>query len=820
MPPRATRSQDGGPSQNTRPRQRVSYRELDELSDEDPTELNTTSVRRQIHTPTRRSQRASGSRPSYNEPPTDSSSESSEGESGEESRRPIRRARYSPRKQITSPNSNKRPASSNTDQSKPSPAKKRKREQPIASQPLRKSVTHTPVSFNHPPWQTLPYHILRQIFGYASYPLYESALRPSQSIYWLLDTSRLCRTFHEAAIAALVLSPPLYPAYRARDLLRILKKSQDTLSLNYQTKIQHLDVEVKHLLIKKRPIDLPEIIKRSPLLKDLRLYHKDDEAGATLWSRPSAKSLKWDYDPAIFDALDQNNIVLRNFEWNGRFPSSNKVVEDMAQWHKRPAFQKLESLTLVNLSTSEKELEQEEGKYETILMEAVAMLPSVKRLTFKNCTIVNDRLIRLLSIGLQSLTMVDCVSLTSAELGAFLFEKGNSIAELVLDSNQSLNMAFTDNLAACCPHLQTFKMDLTYHDASAYHDVEPYFDELLPTGPPSWPSSLQTIDLAQLRSWDMSAADGFLQSLANAAPDLPNLRFLSLKAILKSGWRDRADLRKKWKDRLEKIFLREWHAPEDNRTVKLQGIVDGSTQLGDTAMSMNGEMHVKEDRARSFSREASTSAMFPNLTLTAEPSSRPSTSSSNDSDQNGHRKSLRIPVVSAQKEEQLRREAEIAAAEEEKALARKEAFAAAKRAVLEKQKEEERVAAIAQKEAEKAARREERTFEKEGRLRLRSRFVTGERKAEASTSTSASTIVDAQEKDDQKLEHEDDVPFVQGLCTTVLFRVDDQRPADAQFNEGDFVDEEMSGDEDWNGVDVDFEEEWVKRHKVRRKYAW
>ena len=145
-------------------------------------------------------------------------------------------------------------------------------------------------------------------------------------------------------------------------------------------------------------------------------------------------------------------------------------------------------------------------------MEAIAMLPTVKRLTFKNCTIVNDRLVRLLPIGLQSLTMVDCVSLTSAELSAFLFEKGHSIAELILDSNQSLNLAFTEHLAACCPHLETFKMDLTYHDASAYHDVEPYFDELLPTGPPSWPSSLQTVDLAQLRSWDMAAADGFFQS--------------------------------------------------------------------------------------------------------------------------------------------------------------------------------------------------------------------------------------------------------------------------------------------------------------------
>ena len=38
-----------------------------------------------------------------------------------------------------------------------------------------------------------------------------------------------------------------------------------------------------------------------------------------------------------------------------------------------------------------------------------------------------------------------------------------------------------------------------------------------------------------------------------------------------------------------------------------------------------------------------------------------------------------------------------------------------------------------------------------------------------------------------------------GLCHTVLFRIDNSRPQEQIFHEQDFLDEEASGDEDWNG---------------------
>lgn len=46
--------------------------------------------------------------------------------------------------------------------------------------------------------------------------------------------------------------------------------------------------------------------------------------------------------------------------------------------------------------------------------------------------------------------------------------------------------------------------------------------------------------------------------------------------------------------------------------------------------------------------------------------------------------------------------------------------------------------------------------------------------------------------------------FIQGLCTVVDVRIDNQRPREEQFNESHFLDSEASGDEEWTeGAEVD-----------------
>lgn len=135
-----------------------------------------------------------------------------------------------------------------------------------------------------PPWQTLEYQILLKIMQFASYPLYVGPSRDTGSMRWLLDTSELCISFHEACIGALMYSPPLLPAHRAHWLLSLLRSSakqfetnaegvstRRSLSMDFRKKVRRLDIEVKQLLIKKQGFDLDELISLTPLLSDLRL---------------------------------------------------------------------------------------------------------------------------------------------------------------------------------------------------------------------------------------------------------------------------------------------------------------------------------------------------------------------------------------------------------------------------------------------------------------------------------------------------------------------------------------------------------------------
>ncbi|KAJ6179700.1 hypothetical protein N7519_010161 [Penicillium mononematosum] len=114
-------------------------------------------------------------------------------------------------------------------------------------------------------------------------------------------------------------------------------------------------------------------------------------------------------------------------------------------------------------------------------------------------------------------------------------------------------------------NLEVFKMDLSMHDASSYHDVEPHFEDLLvQTEVPTWPVKLREIELTQLRKWDDATAEVFFTSLVNAAPKLHDLRRLTISAILKIGWRDRANFRERWIGLLEKVFLRRSMPPDPN----------------------------------------------------------------------------------------------------------------------------------------------------------------------------------------------------------------------------------------------------------------
>jgi hypothetical protein len=531
-----------------------------------------------------------------------------------------------------------------------------------------------------PPWQTLPYQILLDIFLRASHPLLdESRSTRNDSVKWLVNVALLCRSFHEPALAALYHCPPLLPAPRSHVLLSLLERPQQSLSMNYSSKIKQLHVEVEPILVYKSGpgyFDLAQLIEKTPRLHTVRLYHKDDyTVGIPQWQIAQSK---WTYPDALFSAIENRGITLRSWEWNSRFLETDELVEMMVRMHSRRAFQGLKELKLLRFDNSD---EETTAAKEAGLLEALDMLPELQRLEFIESSLVSGEILINLPNTLHSLTLNNCDRLWSSDLTAYLSLHGTNLRELSLSHNRHLNMSFIQNLAHCCENLEVFKMDLSMHDASSYRDVEPHFEALLvQTEVPTWPVKLREIELTQLRKWDDATAEVFFTSLVNAAPKLHDLRRLTISAILKIGWRDRANFRERWIGLLEKVFLRRSMPPDPN---------------------------LRSLQKRSLKPTTSLTRNDPDEP-DAGPSTRPSTADSG-------------PSTSSKRQ---------------------------------------------------------------------STRLARQRTHETDDAASDSSLMGTPQSEAGK---------VQGMCDIVNIRIDNQRPTEFQLTEEDFLDDELSGDEDWAG---------------------
>ncbi|EXJ93341.1 hypothetical protein A1O1_01733 [Capronia coronata CBS 617.96] len=406
------------------------------------------------------------------------------------------------------------------------------------------------------PWQQLPYEVLASIMKYAAYPLYGQASRSNPSINWLCSTSLLCRSFHEACMAALLYRPPLYPAWRAHGLMRLLKEDPATLVTDYKRKIHYLDIEVKQLLLRKSGISLDDLLSHTPLVQGIRLYSNHDDYNTLIWAQPTAQRLNWSYPPQIFERLDKDNIKMRSFEWNGRFPTALETLETATRVHANSSFSHLRHLAFLNLTLPEKTSEADVVKAHSLLAGALNRLGELTSLSFRNCAVLDDVATMTLPIGLQDLEFSHCSRLTSEDLEQYLRLGGSSLRTLKLFGNQSMSLGFMAGFRQSCPRLQTLEVDMLYIDPTSYRDRDPLYDELLPSGPPSWPTDLVTVSVENLRQLSAADAEEFFASLVDSSEHLPYLRTLNIKAILKgAGWRDRARLRKTWLARLQDVFL-------------------------------------------------------------------------------------------------------------------------------------------------------------------------------------------------------------------------------------------------------------------------
>ncbi len=618
-----------------------------------------------------------------------------------------------------------------------------------------------------PPWQSLPYHILLQIFLHASHPLWTDHFEPTPNIAWLTKTALLCRAFAEPALSALYWSPPLCPPTRTYGLISHLASQTQSSSFNYRAKVKKLEMDARILAVKHRgghSIDLAELVTYTPQLRGISIHMLTDTP-STRNSLSSGIVARQFYHESTINALERSNVSLLEWKWNWYIVGRASSMYKLKDFHSRLPFQSLRELTLVNYQSNKvwkRDLDRGSGltqqtaapviyrSMEEQVADALECLPNLKRLRFLTCAIVNQKLLCRLPRHLELLEIIDCSSITSDVLSDFLKTHGQDIRELFLDHNQALNLSFLMDFALNCPKLETLKMNLTYHNShSCFRNSDPKFAALLLQGEvPTWPATLQCVELLHLRKWDIETAELFFSSLVDSAAALPNLRHLNIKASLdESGWRDRVAFRDRWVGRLEKVYLRSSPPPNPH----LKSIDTFKSYMAQLERS-NG-VPISLDDFTGPGTHRTSSSRFSHVEV-----SEAKADIENESEGDGD-----APLVVS------------------RTVTRRSA----------------RLGKFTPAISETTDNPSLSKSISRHRSHRRTRNSDSDSSSQDSALEDDSLELDAQvtsQLDEKEL-------YIQGMCDIVHVIVDNLRPTEEQLNESNFLDEEASGDEDWVGDD-------------------
>jgi hypothetical protein len=430
-----------------------------------------------------------------------------------------------------------------------------------------------------PDWLSLPYLILVQVFMYASAPLDDR-----EDANWLLATSRVCRAFAEPALTALYQCPPLLTRHMAHGLVALLSTDPSKTMFNYRSKVEKLRIDVEEIAAKTyrgQLLDFRALIAHLPRLQVVTFSHRKDLPPFRSLDDP----LRWQYPDALFEALngvsptgDEGGAQLTptkltGWRWNRRLMGLDTSPARIKSLHMTPAFAGLKKLSFVNyqvpsLHRAAREVSPTTNAMDQAsvqnLADAISVLPELEYLSVESSTVVNDEFLSLLPKSLRTLELINCWEVGGEDFANYLVSHGYKLEHLNLRHNQSLSLSFLTVLGSACPALQTLCVDLkNYNHHEFYNDSDPNYAEVLAVDQtPTWPESLERIELRNMRKWSAEAAEVLFQSLVDSAPNLPNLRHLDLKTMLDVPFRQRSALRDKWEAKLKRVFLRKLEDPK------------------------------------------------------------------------------------------------------------------------------------------------------------------------------------------------------------------------------------------------------------------
>lgn len=471
----------------------------------------------------------------------------------------------------------------------PSTPKKRSKSVPRVASARKKSPLKSgdkpppwPTSKVIPPWARLEWSHLVQIFDYAAHPLDSKT-----NVRWLLSAGLTCKAFLAPALKALYRCPTaqtisMNMATKFACLMRELaladaqaKDRNDYRRSMVESLVVNVTLLPSQSQSQSRSFDVAELISNLPSLSHVELYHEFD---LPPYRKLDVKATrKWTYTAELLNAIkvagdSDNALRLKAWKWSGRMmrPDLLGEMKDMYKWS---TFSSLRNISLVNFQVpslgtredpNDPDVYEKDKNYIGLVAGSLEAAPELKHLVLESSTIVDEQFLSLLPKTIEHLEIINCWELTSEMLSEFLLTHGRTLHQLTLNHNQSLNLSFLPLLAQCCPNLREFHMDLLLFSHHEYlNDKEPNYDILMSVvDVPSWPATLEVIELEQLAKWDLETAEMFFQSLINQAPNLPKLRYLAIKAMLDVPWRQRSAFRDKWVSKLKRVFLRKSTGPK------------------------------------------------------------------------------------------------------------------------------------------------------------------------------------------------------------------------------------------------------------------
>jgi len=444
-----------------------------------------------------------------------------------------------------------RPSSSSSANVQP---KRRRNAITTSAAPPRSSAYSSKFSQSRRNLSQLPYHILLDIFLTASNRNY---LHGWSDCAYLLGIATTCKNFYEPAIAALYRNPPTAPPLRAHQLLETLRRKPAL-----GRKIKHLVFEIDPLLRLTTPgfghFDVAGFVRLCTGLKELWLAHPYDLAPYR-WSCPPPP---WKYPSVLFNALEgvaeegedddsSAPIRLQSWRWNGLF-TGDDGPEEITRIHLQQSFQSLKRLSIIYFLDAHIDF-----------IPALAVLPNIGELELECCSFTPETLsnipVAAPNLRLKSLSFINCALLESDSLSILLISRVcDNLEHLKVANCRNCNLAFLPALFNT-PRLRSLFFDGKYFSTSiVYNDAKPGYEKLLPlSAVPVYPPALHSLKLLNLRKWNSEEAGAFLDSLLSAASGLPGIRELSLHCILDGlGWRERADVRDKYENKLLHAFVR------------------------------------------------------------------------------------------------------------------------------------------------------------------------------------------------------------------------------------------------------------------------